>query len=215
MHHVAAVVDDDVRLHGQRSALEIVVFFQRAAMGRQYGHAPAGQARADVVLRGQRIGAGGVHLAAALVDHLRQISGLRLQVDADHHFQPGKGLLFPKLSGNAAQNGHVLFNPVDFLNPLRGQPNIPDHGIHAITSFEWLGIFYHICLGCVHRKKEFLPERRFGQGKPLSLSERSGKLGAVQGGVGSIPAEKLLMPALLHDLAVLHHQNQVGAADSG
>lgn len=156
MHHVAAIIDDNVRLDRQGLALEIMIFFQRTAVGCQYGHAPAGQPRAYVILRGKRIGAGGVYFAAALVDHLRQIGGLCLQMDADHHFQPGKGLLFPKLFGNAAQNGHMLFDPVDLLNPLRGQPHIPDHGFHAITSFEWLGIFYHICLGRVHRKTDFL-----------------------------------------------------------
>ena len=134
MHHIAAVVDNDVRLHGQGLALEVMIFFQCAAVGRQHGHAPAGQSGAHIVLRGQRIGAGGVHFAAAFVDHLRQIGGLRFQMNADHHFQPGKWLFFPKLFGNAAQNGHVLFNPVDFLNPLRGQIDIPNHGIHVITS---------------------------------------------------------------------------------
>ena len=119
MHKIAAVIDDNVRPNGEHIAQMRLVFFVRAAIDRVHIHALRRQRSGNIILRGQRIGAGDVHLRAAHFEHAAQIGRLGFQVHGQRDLQAGKRLFPRKIAADIAQNRHMCFHPADL--PLTGR----------------------------------------------------------------------------------------------
>ena len=111
LQQVAAVVDYDVGTVGE-DVLDVaeVLLLARAVDGVDF-HPAGGERRGDVVLRGERVGAGDVHLGASGGQHAAEICGLGLQVHGEGDLHAGKGLFPGKVRLDAAQHGHVAAHP--------------------------------------------------------------------------------------------------------
>ena len=119
VHKIAAVVNDDVRPNGEHAAQMRLIRLVRAAIDRVHVHALCRQCRGNVVLRGQRVGTGDVHLRAAHLEHAAQVGRLGLQMHGERDLQTGKRLFPRKIAADVAQNRHMCFHPADL--PLTGR----------------------------------------------------------------------------------------------
>ena len=130
VHHVAAVVDNHIRLFAQGAAQIVVVFFRGAAVRGVDGHAAFTERGAYVVLRGEGIAARRKDLGPTLMQHLGQIGGLGLKMDGQGHLQPFQRAVALHVLRDAVQHRHVAAGPFDLLPPLRREGGVPDDGCH-------------------------------------------------------------------------------------
>ena len=83
VHKIAAVIDDDIRSDGEHAAQMRLIFLVRAAVDSVHVHALRRQRRGNIVLCGQRVGTGDVHLRAAHLEHAAQVGRLGLQMHGE------------------------------------------------------------------------------------------------------------------------------------
>jgi hypothetical protein len=125
-HKIAAVVDDDMRFKFQRLFKVPPILLFRGAVPRVNRISQRSEARAYVVLGGERVGTGDGHFRAARGKYLRQISGFGFQMDGHGYPHTGERPLFFKLFLNLRKDGHVVLYPFNFLYPDWGQGYVPD-----------------------------------------------------------------------------------------
>ena len=135
LQQVAAVVDDDVRPVAQDVFDVAEILLLARAVDRVDLYAAGGEGRGDVVLCGERIGAGDVHLRAAGGEHAAEVGRLGLQVYRKGDFHAGKGLFPGEVGLYAAQDGHIAPHPVYLQLAGRGQGYV-FYLVHAATPHE-------------------------------------------------------------------------------
>ena len=116
---VATVVNDEVRMAGERFAQVPVILLRVRAVVGVDREALRCQRRCNVVLRGEGIAAGDVNLGAACVQDLAQIRGLGFKVDRHGDSHAAERLRPRKLLPDGVQNRHVGPDPVDLIPPGR------------------------------------------------------------------------------------------------
>ena len=83
VHQIAPVVDDDVGPGLQHPAEAFFIFFHGAAVAGKDLHPALGQGGGHIVLGGEGVGAGDIHLRPAHFQHTAEIGGLGLQMDGE------------------------------------------------------------------------------------------------------------------------------------
>ena len=134
MDQVAAVIDDEVRAGGQGILQQSGVFLLVYAVLCVDFHAAFRKRGSHVILRGEGVAAGDVHLRAAQGHDPAEIGGLRLHMDGQRDLQTGEGAGLFKLRRDGAEQGHMGLHPGDLPLAGGGQGNITD-GAHASTAF--------------------------------------------------------------------------------
>ena len=148
-HQVSPVVDDDVRAHLQHAAEVRLVLVHGGPVDGEHVQPFMDQRGRHVVLRGQRIAAGGVHFGAAGGQAQAQARRLRLHVDAQRDLHAGKGLRFDEILLDARKQGHVVTDPLDLQRAAFPQVDVSDvaghkHGVSRLQSYripEYFPIF--------------------------------------------------------------------------
>ena len=77
---VAAVINNDIGRGLKHRAQAAFVFLHITAVAREHLHPARGESGGDVVLRGERIRAGNIHLRAAHFHDAAEVSGFRLKM---------------------------------------------------------------------------------------------------------------------------------------
>ena len=129
-HQVAAIVDDDVRAHFQHAAEVRFVLVHGGPMDGEHVQPFMDQCGRHVVLRGQRVAAGGIHFGAAGGEAQAQARRLRLHVDAQRDLHPRKGLGFHEILFDAREQGHVVPDPLDLQCAAFPQVDVSDVAGH-------------------------------------------------------------------------------------
>ena len=127
---VAAVVHDQVGAALQRLHQQILILLRGDAVDAIGVHTQVGHGGGHIVLGGQGVAAGEVHVGPALPQYQAQVGGFGLQVDGHGDGQPGKGLLPAKALLDSGQGGHKVPHPLDLLAAGGGQTGVFDdtHG---------------------------------------------------------------------------------------
>ena len=136
---VAAVVHDQVGAALQGLGQQVLIAPHVHPVDTEGLHPQAGHGSGHIVLGGQGVAAGEIHLGAPLPEHQPQVGGLGLQVDRDGDGQALKGLLPAEALFDAAQGGHEVPDPLDLLQAGRGQRQV-FHDAHIICSFDLMGM---------------------------------------------------------------------------
>ena len=124
---VAAVVHDEVGTALQGLHQQVLVALHVHAVDAEGLHAQISHGSGHVILGGQGVAAGEIHLGAALPQHQTQVGGLGLQVDRDGDGEALKGLFSAEALLNAAEGGHEVPHPLDLLMARGGQGHILDN----------------------------------------------------------------------------------------
>ena len=103
-----------------------LVFLRRGAMPAVDLHAQTVQTRRYIVLRGERVAAGGMDFRAARLQAQGQIGGLGLHVDGHGDLFPCKGLFLFKPAADGPQRRHIILNPGDFHAASFRQRRVPN-----------------------------------------------------------------------------------------
>ena len=114
MHKVAAVVDDDIRADPEDFFKAFLILLHGAAVFGKNVHAAGCQRRGDVVLSGQGVGAGHIHLGAAHLHDAAQICSFCLEVNGKRDLHAFKWSRSPEVLAYPAQHGHIALYPVYF-----------------------------------------------------------------------------------------------------
>ena len=134
MHEVATVVNDDVRLDFQRFVDIVVVLLVRAGMRGKDVHAVLHERGGDIVLRRERVAARDGNLGARMMENLRHVGRLGLEVQRDDHFLAREGLAHAVLFIECTHDGHEVLDPLDFVVPARGQLDIFNQRFHRVPA---------------------------------------------------------------------------------
>lgn len=121
MHHVPAIVDEQMRAALQALHEIVMVCFGRATVRGQNADPGGSQGRAYVVLRGQRVGAHRPDLRAAGRQRLAEAGRLGFQMDGHGHGKAPQRLFPGKALADEGQYRHMPLRPADFLFSFRAQ----------------------------------------------------------------------------------------------
>ncbi len=121
---VAPVVHDQVGAALQGLHQQVLIPLHVHPVDAEGLHPQVGHGGGHVVLGGQGVAAGEVHLGAPLPEDQTQVGGLGLQMDGDGDGQPLEGLLPAEALLNAAEGGHEVPHPLDLLMAGGGQGHI-------------------------------------------------------------------------------------------
>ena len=126
LDQVSAVVDYYIRPVGENVPyVAEVLLLAHTVFGVNLDTARS-QGRSHVVLSGERVGAGDIHLGASGGQYAAEVRRLGLQMHAEGYFQACEGLFALKIGLNAAQHGHIALNPGYFLLAGRGECYVLD-----------------------------------------------------------------------------------------
>ena len=129
VQQVAPVVDDDVR-PARGGALDIgLILPLRRAVARADADPARGERRRHVVLRGERVAAGHVHLGPARGEHAAQAGGLGLEVDGQGDFEPAERLFLTELRLDAGEQRHIAPRPFDLVLAGGGEGSVADAAV--------------------------------------------------------------------------------------
>ena len=130
MHQISAVVDDDLRMNLKNRGNMPLIFFVGGAVPSVYLHPVFRQSGCHVVLCRKGVAAGGVDLRSAGSQDFAQVGGLRLHMDRQGDPPAREGLFSAEILLQAAEQGHVPADPVDFAVAGGGEGNISDLRTH-------------------------------------------------------------------------------------
>ena len=133
-HQVSPIVDDDVRAHLQHAAEIRLVFFHGSPMDGEHVQSLVDQRSRHVILRRQRVAAGGVHFGASGGEAQAQARRLRLHVDAQRDLHARKGLRLDEILLDAREQGHVVTDPLDLQRAALPQVDVSDVTGHKLSS---------------------------------------------------------------------------------
>ena len=123
---VASVIDDDVGAGGDDFPAVAFVLLGGGVVPCEDVEALVHEGGGDVVLGGEGIAAGDVHVGAAGRQDLAEVRGLRLEVDREGDLEALEGLLLPELFFKAVQKRHVMPYPFYFQFSVGPEGRIPD-----------------------------------------------------------------------------------------
>ena len=130
---VAAVINNNIGRGFKHRAQAAFVFLHIAAVARKHLHPARGESGGDIVLRGERIRAGNIHLCSTHFHDAAEVSGFRLEMHRQSDSQPRERLCAAEILADAAQNGHVSLHPFDFHLTRRRKSYI-FYSAHCVTS---------------------------------------------------------------------------------
>ena len=100
----------------------------------------ADKRRGHVVLGGQGIAAGDVHLGSAGRKDLAKMGGLGLQMNAEGYFQPLEGQFAPKILFYAVQKRHMIPDPLYLKLSAFPEIDVSDVVCHWFKTVQ--GVFH-------------------------------------------------------------------------
>ena len=127
VHEVAAVVDDEVRLDVECLVDEGVVLLRRAVVPSEDVQAVLDKRGGYIVLRRQRVAARDGDFGAGMVEYLRHVGRLGLEMQRDDHLLARKRLRDGELLVDGRHDRHEVLDPVDLIVARRSQLDIANH----------------------------------------------------------------------------------------
>ncbi|MPM65246.1 hypothetical protein SDC9_112141 [bioreactor metagenome] len=111
-----------------------LILLRRRAVQAEGLHTHAGKARGHVVLGGQGVGAGEIHLGSSRLEHQAEVGGFGLQMYGHGDGKPLEGALGGKAPLDFRKGGHMLSHPFDFTPAGWGKPLVL-HNTHGKTPY--------------------------------------------------------------------------------
>ena len=133
-HEVAAIIDDDVRAHLQYAAQVRLVLLHGRPVDGEHVQSFVYQRGGHVILRAERVAAGGIHLGAAGGKAKAQPCRLRLHVHAQGDLQAGKRLGLHEILLYPRKQGHMVADPADLQRSALPQVDVFDVTGHIRLS---------------------------------------------------------------------------------
>ena len=127
---IAAVVHNQVRTALQGLHQEVLILLHVHAVDAVGIHTGVGHGGGHIVLGGQGVAAGEVDLGSPLPEDQAQVGCLGLQMDGYGDGQSRERLFPAKSLLNAAEGGHKIPYPLNFLMARRGQRHV-FHNTHG------------------------------------------------------------------------------------
>ena len=132
---VAAVIDNDVRAGLDDLPAVAPILLRSRAIPCEDIEAGVNESGGHVVLGGEGVAPGDVHLRAAGRQDLAEVRGLVLEMHREGYFQALEGPFSLELVLQAVEQRHVVPYPFDFQISVRPQGRIPDFACHSIVLF--------------------------------------------------------------------------------
>ena len=127
VHEVASVVDDEVRLDVERLVDEGVVLLRRAVMPSEDVQTVLDERCGHIVLCRQRVTARDGDLRTGMVEDLRHVGRLGLEVQCDDHLLARERLRDGEFLIDSRHDRHEVLDPVDLIVARRSQLDIANH----------------------------------------------------------------------------------------
>ncbi|EEP28603.1 hypothetical protein GCWU000342_01413 [Shuttleworthella satelles DSM 14600] len=133
---ITAIINDNIAVVGQNLPQVSGVLLLTGIVPGIDIEAGLGQGRGDIILCGEGVGPGHIHLCSACGKHFAQIGRLCLQVDGEGDADAGEGLFSSKIFLQTSEEGAVLFDPVNFVGSVCCQADISDFTVHIFFSLQ-------------------------------------------------------------------------------
>ena len=131
-HQVSPIVDDDVRAHLQHAPEIILVLLHGRAVDGEDIEPLVDQRRGHIILRGQRVAAGGIHFRPAGGQAQAQARRLGLHVHAQGDLEPLERLRGHEIFLDAVKQRHVVADPLDLERSAFPQVDVSDVTGHSL-----------------------------------------------------------------------------------